>query len=539
MGLSSSLEDGFTSCEASTLRVPMYLSHFKLEEKPFKASTDPKFLWLGEKQKEALETLRHGILYGDGYVVLTGDVGTGKTTLALALVNDLRDQCVTARIPHPDVDILDFLRLISTAYGIDSDFPSKASFRDRFESFLRSRFSTGGKAVLIIDEAQRLRQEHLGELIQLSSFEENGVGLFNIVFVGQNEFNDILLEESNRPLRQRTTVNCHLTPLTRTETEQYIFHRLDVVNGQREMFTSEAVQEVFVQSGGIPRVINSFCDLALLMTYLEGGSKVRAEAVKKGVERYRLPGERPEFIAAGTKHSRTTEDKIGGEITTEKAGPIRQEVRREDAPKTVRGKFLWAGGFALVIVMIGFALLFFHRGEQHGKSEASIEKVSQEGSTNQSEMKPSIEEEVGGTVASSSNEPSLLQGTDRVSDSSAQGKTASRLPGTKPSSKASIEGPRTKSGKALGPLTSVVPSRKPFPELLREEKTSREREAGFDERRIPPLENGQERKAQNLISRTGPSVRDTPEKETEEVEPGRVIDWLLEKRGRVEHSSGK
>jgi len=499
----------------------MYLSHFKLEEKPFQVSTDPKFLWLGEKQKYTLETLRYGILYGDGYVVLTGDVGTGKTTLAFALANDLRDQCVTAVISHPDVDILDFLRLISTAYGIDSDFPSKASFRDRFESFLRSRFSTGEKVVLIIDEAQRLRQEHLAELIQLSTFEENGVGLFHIVFVGQNEFNDILIEESNRVLRQRTTFNCHPTPLTRTETEQYILHRLAVVNGQRKMFTSEAIQEVFAQSGGIPRVINSLCDLALLMTYLEGGSNVRAEAVKKGAERHRLPGERPEVISPGTKHSPATGDMIRGELTTEKAGPIRQEVRREDALKTVRGKFLWAGGFALVIGMIGFALLFFHRGEQHGKFEASIEKVSQEGNTNPSEMKPS-----------------LLQGTDRFSGSSVQGKTSSRLPGTKPSSKASAEGPKTKGGRASGPLASIVPPRKPFPELLREEETPREREAGFEERRIPPLENGQER-TQSLISRTGPSVRDASEKETNEVEPGRVIDWLLEKRGRVEHSSDR
>src|SRR5512136_2134364 len=115
----------------------MYLSHFNLEEKPFKVSTDPKFLWLGEKHKEALESLRYGILHGDGYVVLTGDVGTGKTTLAMALTRDLSDKAIVARVPYPDVEVLDFLKLISTAFGISGDVRSKASFREGFESFLR------------------------------------------------------------------------------------------------------------------------------------------------------------------------------------------------------------------------------------------------------------------------------------------------------------------------------------------------------------------------------------------------------------------
>ena len=106
----------------------MYLSHFNLQEKPFKVSTDPKFLWLGEKHKEALETLRYGILHGDGYVVLTGDVGTGKTTLAMALAKDLSDKVIVARVPYPDVEVLDFLKLISDGLWNQQRCPEQSLF---------------------------------------------------------------------------------------------------------------------------------------------------------------------------------------------------------------------------------------------------------------------------------------------------------------------------------------------------------------------------------------------------------------------------
>ncbi|MCX5910371.1 MAG: AAA family ATPase [Deltaproteobacteria bacterium] len=253
----------------------MYLAHFELQEKPFKISTDPRFLWLGEKHKEALATLLYGILYNDGYVVVTGDVGTGKTTLASALMNELGEQVIAVKVPFPDFDSLDFFKLISTAYGIGNGFQTKGSFFALFGSFLHSSSSAGKKVVLIIDEAQRLTAEHLRELLHLSNIEENGARLLNVVFVGQNEFNDILLEEPNRALRQRITINYNLGALTQDETGHYIAHRLLVAQGGKEIFPPEAIEEIFLFSGGIPRLINIVCDLALLMTYFDGDKIVR------------------------------------------------------------------------------------------------------------------------------------------------------------------------------------------------------------------------------------------------------------------------
>ena len=501
----------------------MYLSHFNLQEKPFKVSTDPKFLWLGDRHKEALETLRYGILHGDGYVVLTGDVGTGKTTLAMALTKDLSDEVIVARIPFPDVEVLDFLKLISTAYGINSDVQSKASFRDSFESFLHSRFSAGKRAVLILDEAQRMRHEHLEELLQLSSVEENGVGLLNIVFVGQNEFNEMLQEDSNRALRQRIAINYNLIPLTRAETEQYISHRLNVVHCQREIFTSEAIQDIFLYSNGIPRLINIVCDLALLMMYLEGGEVVQPGAVKQAVERLRLPGERPEFMVTGLHHSPASENKIRDELPAKTGSEFHQEVISEATRKTTRGKFLWAGGLALVAVLVGLVLLLGREGSnpQDRKVETLAEKRSQKGSASQVEIEPLKEQRVGGAVALPLSEGSLLKESDKELDPSAERKASVGAGQTIPLKKASAQAARTKSQNILDSKVSRGPPRKASADSLPDTKVRPEKEKDLGESR-----------SQNPGPTTGFSVRETSEKETEEAEPGKAIDWLLEKRNR-------
>ena len=194
-----------------------------------------------------------------------------------------------------------------------------------------------------------------------------------------------------------------------------------------------------------------------------------------------------------------------------------------------RGKLLWAGVFALGIVLLGLALLFY-LGEQDRTSEASIEKVNQEGSTSQVETKPSKELDRGGIATSFQSKPALLQEADKVPDSSAQRKASSGSEKTKPSDKSSPQAARRESGKAASSASAVVPTKKALTELLREENLSREMEKGLAERRDPPLEDGGESRSQSPAPTAGSSVRETVGKETEEVEPGIVIDWLLEKR---------
>jgi type II secretory pathway predicted ATPase ExeA len=336
----------------------MYLSHFDLNEKPFKISTDPKFLWLGEKHKEALAALGYGILHGDGYVLLTGDVGTGKTTIAGALLDEIGAEVIAATIPYPDVEALDFFRLISTVYGLSGDFGSKGGFLTCFDSFLRSSHASGKRVVLIIDEAQRLGDEHLEELLHLSNIEENGVRVFNLVFVGQNELNDILLRESHRSLRQRIAVDYTLGPLTEDETRQYISHRLNVAGCDRDLFTVEAVQEIFRFSGGIPRLINVVCDQALLLTSREGGEVVGPNTVGECIRRLRLPGERGNLDSQERDAASRWRGGLEERPVEHGEDGLAAEKVEEYGRNPLRLKVGYVVAFCLLMALLGLVFLF-------------------------------------------------------------------------------------------------------------------------------------------------------------------------------------
>jgi hypothetical protein len=412
--------------------------------------------------------------------------------------------------------------MISTAYGITDSFQSKGAFLQRFESFLCDIFSKGKKVVLIIDEAQRLNHEHLEELLYLSNVEENGTKLFNIVFVGQNEFNDILLEESNRALRQRVAINHNLGPLTQDETRQYIHHRLNVVQCKRELFTSGAIQEIFLLSQGIPRLINIICDLALLLTYFEGGQIVQREAIQKCMERLRLPGEKMESLRIAANHSSRPERKFDDALDEKEFDEVGKRVRAKrrapSGPMT-----LFAIGCALIIVFLGLTLALYrsNRIRQSPTHETLKEQVRQGGGG-----KETIKEHsVSGVVPSPAIEQPFSK--DVGSDSDAfikrgdlgEGKEA-KIP-----KETSIRSKKTESQKPIGRGASGGSAGQTINDALRQktdpnlkEKISYERgEVSSGDRRGSGSENSR-------------SVEESQSQDAEEIEPSKAIDWLLEKR---------
>lgn len=247
----------------------MYLSYYNLREKPFQISTNPKFLWLGPKHREALAILQYGILTDKSFLLLTGSVGTGKTTLINMMLNELDTNIVVAIVSNPSLQVLDFFNFIADAFSMNKKFTSKGDFIIHFKQFLNDLFSQNKKALLIIDEVQILTKELLEDIKLLSNFEKQGSKLLNIFLVGQNEFNEILTHKENIALRQRITVHYNIKPLTKKEIETYVDCRLKIAGAEKNMFSKGAMNEVFKFSQGIPRLINVICNRALLTGYVK------------------------------------------------------------------------------------------------------------------------------------------------------------------------------------------------------------------------------------------------------------------------------
>jgi len=263
----------------------MYTDYFKLRENPFNVTPDPAYLFLSHRHSEALNHLRYGIEARKGFIQITGEIGTGKTTICRALLNSLNASTKTALILNPALSESQLLENILEEYNIPIIKRNRLSMIKALNKFLLEELAKGNNCILIIDEAQNLKPNHLEYLRLLSNLETEKEKLFQIIFVGQPELKNRLDTPQLRQLRQRITVRYHIQPLDKEEVPLYIKHRLKVAgNEEAVIFDSSAFEKIYNYSQGTPRLINSLCDKALLCAYAQATDNITAEIVKKALD---------------------------------------------------------------------------------------------------------------------------------------------------------------------------------------------------------------------------------------------------------------
>ncbi|TFW30686.1 XrtA/PEP-CTERM system-associated ATPase [Massilia horti] len=249
----------------------MYESYYGLSDKPFRLRPDPHFFFGSKGHKRAMAYLEYGLSQGEGFIVITGEVGAGKTTLVRNLFNRLpKDQIVAAHIVNTHLDPDDTLRMVVSSFGLPFEGASKTDLITRLEHFLRFVDQQGKRALLVVDEAQNLNPRTIEELRMLSNFQTDDKPLLQTFLLGQPEFRATLHSPDLQQLRQRVIASYHLGPMDAEETRAYVEHRLATVgwNGDPE-FADSAHEAIHAYSGGIPRKVNTLMDRVLLMGYLE------------------------------------------------------------------------------------------------------------------------------------------------------------------------------------------------------------------------------------------------------------------------------
>jgi general secretion pathway protein A len=246
----------------------MYHAHYGLLRSPFEMTPDPAFLWMSDAHSEGLATLVYGVKARKGFVLLTGEVGTGKTTLLHALLSQLDRSTLAAFVFNPRLEPLDFFRVLFDELGIETPCATKAEFLIALNHFLIARLEQDQPTLLIIDEAQNLSAEMLEEVRLLSNLETPSSKLLQIMLVGQPELAEMLARPELRQLRQRIVMRHQLRPFTREETATYIKERLRIAGYTGAgLFDKRALRCVHEVTGGIPRLVNAVCDGALLLGF--------------------------------------------------------------------------------------------------------------------------------------------------------------------------------------------------------------------------------------------------------------------------------
>jgi type II secretory pathway predicted ATPase ExeA len=263
----------------------MYLDPFKLKELPFRLSPDPQFLYLSKQHARAKAYMESTIWFTDGFVVITGEIGSGKTTLIESFLKEVQADVVVAQINQTQVSAIDFLQALLVQFGFSPFKMKKAELIATINNFLIEQYAAGRKVLLIVDEAQNLSMRVLEEIRLLSGVETTKEKVLRIILAGQPELNEKLDAPELVQLTQRIRLRFHLTNLSQTEMRAYIQHRLEVAGaGDRPIFAEETFAEIYRFTGGVPRLINTLCDTAMMAAYAADRDTVSIEDIRGAVE---------------------------------------------------------------------------------------------------------------------------------------------------------------------------------------------------------------------------------------------------------------
>lgn len=299
----------------------MYLEHFGLKRKPFELIPDPSFLHLSKKHSLALHLLQYGVYEQTGITVISGEVGSGKTTLVQHLLNTMDHNTITVGlINNTHESIGDLTQWIALALNISIDYTEKAALYGKIQNFIIGQYALGKRVLLIVDEAQNMSASSLEQLRLFSNINGNSDFLLQILLVGQPELSQLLSKPELAQVAQRVSVEYHLEPLDWHETRSYIHHRLKIAKGEPTLFADDAIGAIYYQSGGVPRLINTLADYALVHAYAKSEIKVTLETAMEvlrsrkigGVNRHKVNREQEELIRMRILEKRGVDVKSAG-----------------------------------------------------------------------------------------------------------------------------------------------------------------------------------------------------------------------------------
>ncbi|MGH8217710.1 MAG: AAA family ATPase [Steroidobacteraceae bacterium] len=316
----------------------MYLELFKLKELPFRLSPDPQFLYLSKQHARAKAYMESTIWFTDGFVVITGEIGSGKTTLIESFLQEIQKDVVVAQINQTQVSAVDFLQAVLVQFGFSPFRMKKAELIATINSFLVEQYAAGRKVLLIVDEAQNLSLRVLEEVRLLSGVETTKEKVLRIILAGQPELNEKLDASELVQLAQRIRLRFHLGTLTPAEMHAYIQHRLEVAGaGDRQIFSEDTYPEVYRYTGGVPRLINTLCDTAMMAAYGVDRDRVIADDITSSVQELRWV----EFSARPHAVGRAGHLDGGRFAESQHAGEPRRDIHR-DITREIVGRLIVA-----------------------------------------------------------------------------------------------------------------------------------------------------------------------------------------------------